>query len=85
MELTRKKKATAARLPESVGGLESFCARDGVRETLQFFVKEQRWIDERHLACCRIPAPTFFEQKRAEWFVEELKSYGWAARLDRAA
>jgi acetylornithine deacetylase/succinyl-diaminopimelate desuccinylase-like protein len=84
LELTRKKRAAAPPLPEAVGALEAFCARDGVRESLQFFVKEYRWIDERHLACCRIPAPTFFEQKRAEWFAEELKSYGWAARLDRA-
>ncbi len=46
--------------------------------------RERIWTNERHLQLCRIPAPTFFEQKRAEWFRDQMKSIGWEARIDRA-
>jgi acetylornithine deacetylase/succinyl-diaminopimelate desuccinylase-like protein len=52
--------------------------------TLEWFRKERTWITEQHLALCRIPAPTFFEQQRAEWMVERFKSVGWEAKPDRA-
>ena len=55
------------------------CAR-----RLEWFRKERTWITEQHLALCRIPAPTFFEQQRAEWVAERFKSLGWEAKLDRA-
>ena len=38
-----------------------------VRDCLQWFAREKQWINEQHLQLCRIPAPTFFEQRRAEW------------------
>ena len=56
----------------------------GVRECLQFFTREKQWINETHLQLCRIPAPTFLEQERAAWFLEQLKSYGCDASIDRA-
>ena len=49
-----------------------------------WFARERAWINEQHLELCRIPAPTFFEQKRAEWFLQRLRSLGWDATLDRA-
>ncbi len=49
----------------------------------RWFARERAWINERHLELCRIPAPTFFEQQRAEWFRTQLESLGWAAKLDR--
>jgi acetylornithine deacetylase/succinyl-diaminopimelate desuccinylase-like protein len=55
----------------------------GVRECLDWFAKERQWINERHLECCRIPAPTFREQERAEWFVEKLRAIGCDAKIDR--
>lgn len=45
---------------------------------------ERRWIDEIQLQICRIPAATFFEERRAEWVRSELGSLGWEARIDRA-
>ncbi len=33
---------------------------------------------------CRVPAPTFFEQQRAEWFRAQFDALGWNARIDRA-
>jgi acetylornithine deacetylase/succinyl-diaminopimelate desuccinylase-like protein len=55
-----------------------------VKACLEWFRQERKWINEQHLEVCRIPAPTFLEEKRAEWMVARLKSIGWDARLDRA-
>ena len=55
-----------------------------VRSALEWFRKERAWINEQHLKICRIAAPTFFEQKRAEWIADRFKTLGWEARLDRA-
>jgi tripeptide aminopeptidase len=53
-------------------------------EAQRWFSRERPWTNDRHLQLCRIPAPTFFEQKRAEWFRDQIKSIGWEAWLDRA-
>jgi tripeptide aminopeptidase len=57
---------------------------DGVRESLAFFSRARAWINDRHLTLCRIPSPTFFEQKRAEWIAAEFEKLGWAVAPDRA-
>ena len=64
--------------------IESLDERAGVAEVLRFFARERRWIDEQHLALCRIPAPTFLEAKRAEWMAAQFSVLGWEARIDRA-
>jgi acetylornithine deacetylase/succinyl-diaminopimelate desuccinylase-like protein len=66
------------------GAVVRIAQQPGVRECLDWFVKERRWINEKHLEICRIPAPTFFEQKRAEWMAEQFKAIGWISKLDRA-
>jgi tripeptide aminopeptidase len=50
----------------------------------RWFARERTWINEQQLQLCRIPAPTFFEQQRAEWLHAQLGLFGWNARLDRA-
>jgi acetylornithine deacetylase/succinyl-diaminopimelate desuccinylase-like protein len=50
----------------------------------RWFAREKTWINEQHLQLCRIAAPTFFEQPRAEWFRTQLAALGWNARIDRA-
>jgi acetylornithine deacetylase/succinyl-diaminopimelate desuccinylase-like protein len=55
-----------------------------IRECLQFFTREKQWINEIHLQLCRVPAPTFMEQERAAWFLEQFRSYGCEASIDRA-
>lgn len=55
-----------------------------VRECLQWFGREKLWINEQHLQICRIPAPTFFEQRRAEWMTAQFRDLGCEARIDRA-
>jgi acetylornithine deacetylase/succinyl-diaminopimelate desuccinylase-like protein len=56
----------------------------GVRECFQFFTREKQWINEIHVLLGRVPAPTFLEQERAAWFLEQLRSYGCDASIDRA-
>ncbi|HEX5432529.1 MAG TPA: M20/M25/M40 family metallo-hydrolase [Bryobacteraceae bacterium] len=68
-------------LAESVADL---ARASGVRACLDWFRKERAWINDQHLKLCRIPAPTFFEEKRAEWMAERLRSLKWDAKLDRA-
>ncbi len=58
--------------------------RPGVRECLQWFTREKQWVQEQHLQVCRIPAPTFFEQKRAEWMAAQFRAMGCEVELDRA-
>jgi len=55
-----------------------------VRACMDWFRRERLWINEQHLKLCRIPAPTFFEQKRAEWMTDRFRALGWDAKLDRA-
>ena len=55
-----------------------------LRAPLDWFRRERAWINEQHLKLCRVPAPTFFEQKRAEWMMERFRELGWEARLDRS-
>lgn len=73
-----------ARLPPGVGSLDALAASPPLRDALQFFARERRWIDETHLALCRVPAPTFQEQVRAEWVMARLAALGLDARQDRA-
>ncbi|MCC7175972.1 MAG: M20/M25/M40 family metallo-hydrolase [Bryobacterales bacterium] len=56
----------------------------GVRECCRWYTDHKSWINEQHLQICRIPAPTFFEQERAEWFLRRFQELGCEARLDGA-
>jgi len=54
-----------------------------VRDALQRFARDKQKITEQHLQLCRVSAPTFFEQKRAEWILAQFKALGAVARIDR--
>ena len=56
----------------------------GMRECLQWFTREKQWINDIHLQLCRVPAPTFLEQQRAEWMVAQFRNLGWETHIDRA-
>jgi tripeptide aminopeptidase len=71
-------------LPALVQSVAELAASPSVRAAIEWFRRERAWINEQHLKICRIAAPTFFEQKRAEWITERFKSLGWEAKLDRA-
>jgi len=55
-----------------------------VRECLQWFTREKQWINEMHLQLCRVPAPTFQEADRAQWFAGQFAALGWETSIDRA-
>jgi len=55
-----------------------------LRDALQWFTRERQWINEQHLQLCRVAAPTFFEQRRAEWMLAQFRALGAIARIDRA-
>jgi tripeptide aminopeptidase len=58
--------------------------RPGIREALQWFTREKQWVNEIHLQLCRVPAPTFLEQQRAEWIAGQFRAIGWHVGIDRA-
>lgn len=64
--------------------LAPLAEQPSLSEAQRWFTRERAWINEIHLELCRIPAPTFFEAERAEWFRRQLDLLGWNARLDRA-
>src|SRR5579883_1102030 len=64
--------------------IAELAAAKGVRAAMEWFRRERAWINEQHLKLCRVPAPTFFEQKRAEWMAERFRLLGWDAKIDRA-
>jgi acetylornithine deacetylase/succinyl-diaminopimelate desuccinylase-like protein len=55
----------------------------GIREAMRWFTREKQWVNEIHLQLCRIPAPTFLEQVRAEWFASQMRGLGWHTAIDR--
>lgn len=55
-----------------------------LRECLLWFGREKQWINDQHLQLCRIPAPTFFEQSRADWMLAQFQALNFDARIDRA-
>lgn len=74
----------AANLVPAAGAAGELAALSGVREALQWFTREKQWVNDIHLQLCRIPAPTFLEQQRAEWMAAHFRLLGWHATIDRA-
>jgi acetylornithine deacetylase/succinyl-diaminopimelate desuccinylase-like protein len=64
--------------------LNELASAQGVRQCFQHFHRNRQWTNEQHLQLCRVPAPTFFEEKRAEWMAAQFKTLGWEAKIDRA-
>lgn len=71
-------------LPCGIESVAKLAAGGKLAEALKFFARERRWIDEQHLTVCRIAAPTFQEQARAEWMAAQFASLGWQVATDRA-
>ncbi|MCU1337176.1 MAG: peptidase dimerization domain protein [Bryobacterales bacterium] len=71
-------------MPLVAGSVADLARSPEMRAPLDWFRRERTWINEQHLKLCRIPAPTFLEQKRAEWMTERFRELGWESRLDRS-
>ena len=54
-----------------------------VRPALVSLSRERAWVNAQHLELCRVAAPTFMEQKRAAWMMEQFRALGCEARIDR--
>jgi len=74
----------AANLVPAAAAAGELAERAGIREALQWFTREKQWVNEIHLQVCRIPAPTFLEQQRAEWMATQFRAIGWHVGIDRA-
>jgi acetylornithine deacetylase/succinyl-diaminopimelate desuccinylase-like protein len=55
-----------------------------IREAMQWLTREKQWVTEMQLQLCRIPAPTFLEQQRAEWMVQQFRALGCETHIDGA-
>ena len=64
--------------------LDAVLTARGIREAMQWFTREKQWINEIHQQLCRVPAPTFLEQQRAEWMAAQFRAFGCHAQIDRA-
>src|SRR5258708_26852951 len=71
-------------MPALAGTLADLARSPQVRACLEWFRRERAWINEHHLKLCRIAAPTFFEQKRAEWIAERFRSLGGPLNVDHS-
>jgi acetylornithine deacetylase/succinyl-diaminopimelate desuccinylase-like protein len=71
-------------MPLVAGSVADLARAAELRVALDWFRRERAWINEQHLKLCRVPAPTFLEQKRAEYMAERFQDLGWEARLDRS-
>jgi tripeptide aminopeptidase len=74
----------AANLLPAAVAVGELADRPGIREALQWFTREKQWVNEIHLQLCRVPAPTFLEQQRAEWLATQFRTLGWHVAIDRA-
>ncbi|MEZ5356559.1 MAG: M20/M25/M40 family metallo-hydrolase [Bryobacteraceae bacterium] len=70
--------------PARVRSVAQMAAEPAIAGALRFFASQKKWILERQVELCRIPAPTFQEQTRAEWLAAQFRSLGCDARIDRA-
>lgn len=71
-------------MPAEIRRIAQLAEHPTLLRAQRWFARERAWINEQQLEFCRIPAPTFFERSRAEWFRQQLAALGWNARLDRA-
>jgi acetylornithine deacetylase/succinyl-diaminopimelate desuccinylase-like protein len=75
---------STARLAFDARRIAQLAEKTELFQAQRWFARERAWINDIHLQVCRVPAPTFFEQARAEWFQRELTNLSWNASLDRA-
>lgn len=82
--MATQSKTQPGRASAGIRGIAQVADEPPILDAQRWFSRERAWINEQQLQLCRIPAPTFFEQQRAEWFRTRLSELGWNSRLDRA-
>jgi tripeptide aminopeptidase len=71
-------------MPPVADSVADLVRTPSVRAALDWFRKERAWLNDQHLKLCRVAAPTFLEEKRANYMADRLRELGWDAALDRA-
>jgi len=64
--------------------VSALATADSYRRAARIFHDERKWVDERHLQICRVPALTFREQERAALVQELWADLGLRSELDEA-
>lgn len=64
--------------------LDALTSYPGVKEALRQLTRDKQCVNERHLDLCRIPSPTFQEQRRAEWMFSAFRQLGCEVKIDQA-
>jgi acetylornithine deacetylase/succinyl-diaminopimelate desuccinylase-like protein len=70
--------------PELLAAVERVSREPLIAFCLQFFLNEKKWVNERHIELCRVPAPTFREQHRAKHLAALMREFGHPTRIDAA-
>lgn len=84
MPVSSKTPTAASRIAPEPRRIAQIAEQPALLTAQRWFMRERAWINDQQLQLCRIPAPTFFEQQRAEWFRDRLNTLGWEAKIDRA-
>lgn len=64
--------------------VEEAAAWRALRRGVRIFHEQRKWIDERHVEICRVPALTFREDERASLLVDLFANLGVRAGIDAA-
>ncbi|MDA1316030.1 MAG: M20/M25/M40 family metallo-hydrolase, partial [Acidobacteria bacterium] len=64
--------------------LEGLVQEPGLRAGLDSFRAYRDWINEQHLRVCRVAAPTFREQARAEHLLKLFRGLDYRPKIDEA-
>ncbi|MEX2301242.1 MAG: M20/M25/M40 family metallo-hydrolase [Bryobacterales bacterium] len=70
--------------PELLAAVERVSGEPLIASCLQFFLNEKKWLNERHVELCRVPAPTFREHHRAKHLAALMRQFGHPTRIDAA-
>jgi acetylornithine deacetylase/succinyl-diaminopimelate desuccinylase-like protein len=70
--------------PELLSAIGRVSAEPLIASCLQFFLNEKKWLNERHVELCRVPAPTFREHHRAKHLAALMRQFGHPTRIDAA-
>lgn len=70
--------------PELTTDLDGLLGIPEVRQGAGWFAANKAWIQEQQVALCRVPAPTFLEEQRAEHMRAQFTALGYPSRIDPA-
>jgi acetylornithine deacetylase/succinyl-diaminopimelate desuccinylase-like protein len=70
--------------PSLLAAAGRVCQDPLIASCLRFFLNEKKWLNERHVELCRVPAPTFREQHRAKHLAALMRGFGHPTRIDAA-